>query len=994
MHLLAAKPGPDGYQLGGDGEAATDLGQTPGEIVVLTSADSELACLSAARARLPAEFPPLRLANLLRLRHNLSVDLYLDQIAAKAKLVVVRLLGGRGYWPYGADELVALARREGVKLALLPGDDQPDPELLTASTLPPEACHRLWQYLVHGGLDNAGEFLCYAAGLTGAKARWREPKPLLRAGLYWPGLSQPTLDELRQAWGGRRPVAAIVFYRALLQAANTETIDALIAALGEAGLNALPVFAAGLKDTVAAATVGALLAEAGPEIVLNLTGFALGRPGDTARPAPFDAVDCPVLQLVAAQGDAEGWRKGTFGLRPTDIAMNVALPEIDGRVLAGAVAFKQARARDPATEADILRHLPEPGRVRYAADLAAAWVRLRKASPGERRVALVLANYPNRDGRIGNGVGLDTPASVAAILGALGGAGYAVGAAPRDGEGLMKLLLAGPTNAPRGYVQDLSPLPLSPSRKGRGDSSKRIGGVVLSLAEYADCYKALSPSVRNAIEQRWGEPQRDPFFEATAGGFVLPLHVFGNVALGVQPARGYNIDPQASYHDPALVPPHGYLAFYAWLRRRFAVHAVVHVGKHGNLEWLPGKSVALSEDCFPEAAFGPIPQLYPFIVNDPGEGTQAKRRTSAVIVDHLTPPLTRAGSYGPLSELERLVDEYYEAAGLDPRRLKELARRIVDLAQSSGIAEDCGIARNAADGESLTRLDAYLCELKDMQIRDGLHVFGRSPEGAPLADLLLALTRVPRAGGEAKDAGLTWAIAADLALGFDPLDADMAAPWRAMRPRALEAVSGDPWRNTGDTVERIEALARRLIDGSAKPDAAWTRTRAVLDWIAGSLGPAVERCGQSELAGLLTGLDGGFVAPGPSGAPSRGRPEVLPTGRNFYSLDPRAVPTPAAWTLGWKSAGLVMERHAQEHGDWPRAIVLTAWGTANMRTGGDDIAQGLALMGVRPRWEGASGRVIGYEILPLSVLDRPRVDVTLRVSGFFRDAFPGLIELF
>ncbi len=987
MHLLAATPGAVG-----DDAAATDLGQAPGDIVVLSAADSEIAALSAARARLPGGFPSLRLANILKLRHNLSVDLYLDRTAGEAKLIVVRLLGGRGYWPYGVEQLAALARDTGVKLALLPGDDQPDPELLSASTLPAEACHRLWQYLVHGGLDNATGFLGYAASLIGAKWEWSEPRPLLRAGLYWPGLAAPSLDQVRAAWAKDRPIATIVFYRALVQAANTETVDALIGALRDEGLDALPVFAAGLKDPVAAATVAALLAEAKPAIALNLTGFALGKPGDTARAAPFDAVDCPVLQLVAAQGDAQGWRAGTFGLKPTDIAMNVALPEVDGRVLAGVVAFKEPDRRDDAAQIDIVRHVPEPERVRHAARLAAAWVRLRTAPPNRRRVALVLANYPNRDGRIGNGVGLDTPASVATILGALKDAGYAVADAPGDGAAIMARLLAGPTNDRKNHIEKMPPLPLAPSLEGRGDSEKCNGQVFL-LSEYRQFFASLSPAVRDAIEQRWGGPERDPFFDAAAGGFVLALHIFGNVALGVQPARGYNIDPQASYHDPALVPPHGYLAFYAWLRRSFGAHAVVHVGKHGNLEWLPGKSLALSEDCFPEAAFGPMPQLYPFIVNDPGEGTQAKRRGAAVIVDHLTPPLTRAGSYGPLSELERLVDEYYEASGVDPRRLKELGRQIVELAQSSGIAEDCGMTGGAAAGESLVKLDAYLCELKDMQIRDGLHVFGRSPEGALLTDLLVALSRVPRAGAKTGDLGLTRALAADLDLGFDPLDPDMAAPWTGGRPEVLQAVSDEPWRSVGDTVERIEALASRLI-GGAKPDASWARASAVLDWIAGSLRPSVARCGACEIAGLLAGLEGRFVMPGPSGAPSRGRPEVLPTGRNFYSLDPRAAPTPAAWTLGWKSAGLLMERHAQEHGDWPKRMVLTAWGTANMRTGGDDIAQGLALMGVRPRWEAASGRVIGYEILPLSILDRPRVDVTLRVSGFFRDAFPGLIELF
>ncbi len=962
MHLLAAKPGAVG-----DDEAAVDLGQTPGDIVVLSAADSELACLSAARAAQEDGALTLRLANLLRLKHNLSVDLYLETVAAKAKLVVVRLLGGRRYWPYGVDELIALARGGGPKIVLLPGEDLPDPELLGASTVGAEAHHRLWQYLVQGGIANAGQFLRYAATLIGRDTEWREPAPLLRAGIYWPGTDQPSLDDLRQAWVPGRPVAAIVFYRALLQAANTETIDALREALDARGLNALPLFAAGLKDSAAVAMLGALMAEAAPDIVLNMTGFALSKPGDAARPPPFDATDAPVLQIVASQGDAASWRDGQFGLRPTDIAMNVALPEIDGRVLAGAVAFKEIAKRDQATEADIVRHLPEPGRVAHVADLAAAWARLRRTPSAHRRIALVLANYPNCDGRIGNGVGLDTPQSAAVILGALRQAGYAVDGAPADGAALMHVLLDG-------------------RQKGVGEH--------LALAEYRALFDTLPLTMRDAITERWGTPEDDPLYRADQGGFVLPLHRFGNAVMGVQPARGYDIDPTRSYHDPALPPPHGYFAFYAWLRHRFGMQAVVNIGKHGNLEWLPGKAVALSENCFPEAMLGPVPLLYPFIVNDPGEGTQAKRRSAAVIVDHLTPPLTRAGSYGPLSELERLIDEYYEATTIDPRRMKGLGTRILELAQSSGVAADCGMDKIAGDADALMKLDSYLCELKDLQIRDGLHVLGRSPEGVQRDELLVALARVPRPGRDAADAGLTRALAEDLALGFDPLDAEMAAPWRGPRPAALLDVSGERWRSTSDTVERVEALAQRLVAGAAAPETHWTRSLAVLGWIASTLRPSIEACGRAEIDGLLAGLDGRFVPAGPSGAPSRGRPDVLPTGRNFFSVDPRSIPTPAAWTLGWASAMALMERHAQDHGDWPKRLVLSAWGTSNMRTGGDDIAQGLALMGVRPRWEGASGRVIGYEILPLSILDRPRVDVTLRVSGFFRDAFPGLIDLF
>ncbi|MCK5446427.1 MAG: cobaltochelatase subunit CobN, partial [Rhodospirillaceae bacterium] len=412
-----------------------------------------------------------------------------------------------------------------------------------------------------------------------------------------------------------------------------------------------------------------------------------------------------------------------------------------------------------------------------------------------------------------------------------------------------------------------------------------------------------------------------------------------------------------------------------------------------NMEWLPGKALALSDECFPEVVFGPTPHFYPFIVNDPGEGTQAKRRSSAVIIDHLTPPLARAESYGPLRDLEALVDEYFEASGSDPRRTKILKRDILELCHVTGLSEDCGMV-GEKDEVQLQKLDAYLCELKEMQIRDGLHVFGLSPTGEQLDALLVALVRVAR-GPEPNDQSLLGALACDLGFNnFNPLDCDMSDTWAQARPDVLEAVSTDAWRSNGDTVERLELLSLQLISGEAQVNPAWKNTAAVLGEIKTRIRPSVAASGPAELAGLITGLNGKFVEPGPSGAPTRGRPEVLPTGRNFYSVDSRAVPTQAAWELGWKSAGLLVERHFQETGDWPSALGLTCWGTANMRTGGDDIAQALALIGAKPQWDSATGRVTGFEVLPQSVLGRPRVDVTLRISGFFRDAFPGLIDLF
>ncbi|MDG2527915.1 cobaltochelatase subunit CobN [Caulobacter endophyticus] len=967
MHLLAVQPG---QVL--DGEEAVDLGQSPGEIVVLSAADSDLACLSQALAGLPDDFPTVRLANLLRLKHPLSVDLYVESVVEKARIVVARLVGGRAYWPYGLDEIAAACRRRGTLFVALLDEEAPGAaggEGRAASVAPPEVCERIFAYLRQGGVVNARNLLLYAADMIGRPhGAWSEPAPLLDAGFYWPGRRVTDLAGLRADWSPQRPKAALVFYRALVAAGTTQTVDAHIEALVARGFDVAPIFVQSLKNAFAAGLVGETFAAIAPDVVLNATAFAVSNPGDDRRASPLETGQAVVLQLVFAGLDRAAWEDSPRGLGARDLAMNVALPELDGRVLAGATAFKAALRHDPRTECDVVSHAPAHDRIAFAADLARGWADLRRAPTSERRVALVMANYPNRDSRLGNGVGLDTPASVTAILEAMAAAGYGLEGAPETSAALMDRLRAGVTNAA---------------------VAGRTAGPKLSLTQYAAFFSTLPETVRAAVTARWGGPEQDPAF--VDGGFELPLHVFGQVVVGVQPARGYNIDPKSTYHDPDLVPPHNYLAFYAWLRTVFAAHAVVHVGKHGNLEWLPGKALALSEACFPQAIAGPVPQLYPFIVNDPGEGTQAKRRIGAVIVDHLTPPLTRAESYGPLKALEALVDEYYEAAGLDPRRLKPLREEILALAASQGLDVDCGMDLADAD-QALSALDNYLCDLKEMQIRDGLHVFGISPGGRLRDDLIVALARTPRGLGKGREGSLLRALADDLGLAFDPLDARLGEAWTGSRPQALASLSSDAWRTTGDTVERLELLASSLVAGD-DADPAWVRAAAVLEEVRERLGPRVDACGEAEMAALLTGLAGRFVAPGPSGAPTRGRPDVLPTGRNFYSVDTRAVPTPTAWRLGWASAQLLVEDHLQQVGDYPKAVALSAWGTANMRTGGDDVAQALALMGCRPTWEASTGRVTGFEILPLAVLGRPRVDVTLRISGFFRDAFGQQIDL-
>jgi cobaltochelatase CobN len=744
---------------------------------------------------------------------------------------------------------------------------------------------------------------------------------------------------------------------------NMAAVNALCDALLDRNLTPLPIFVSSLRDPEVQT---ALLecCQSKVDVILNTTSFSL------IAPAPlYPAVhkeldtnelwaklDLPILQVITSGGSVTDWQESLMGLSPSDNAMNIALPEVDGRIISRAVSFKALQSRHPVLQTDVLGYQPVADRIQFVADLAANWVKLRQTPPTEQKIALVLANYPNRDGRLANGVGLDTPQSCVEILKALQVVGYITTDLPVDGDELIRWLTKGVTNDPEG--RSIRPVLQQ-----------------LDLSTYLEFFQGLPEGVRSAMNQRWGEANSD---------LPVPGIQIGNIFIGVQPARGYDRDPNLNYHAPDLEPTHDYLAFYEWIRNDFGAQAIVHVGKHGNLEWLPGKSVALSAECYPEIALGAMPHFYPFIVNDPGEGSQAKRRSQAVILDHLTPPMTRAELYGDMQNLENLVDEYYEAMSLNPVRMVGLQQKIVELLANSNLKEDFGITANELQqrfGDTvLNHLDRSLCELKEAQIRDGLHILGCCPEGNQLRDLIISIARHPQAGR----LGLTKAIALDNNYDFDPLTSDPA--------QSLNGIQ----RTVGQAIAEIELQATKLIQELLNTENipnCGVATQTELEWIARFLIPSLYQTNQ-EITNLIHGLSGGYIPAGPSGAPTRGRPEVLPTGRNFYSVDIRAVPTESAWDVGRRAAETLLERYTQENGEYPKTLGLSIWGTATMRTGGDDLAEALALLGVRPLWDGASRRVVDFEILPLGILGRPRVDVTLRVSGFFRDAFPNLIELF
>ena len=845
-------------------DTAVDLGQTPADMVFLSFADSDLGAAGAAWQAARDRLPTLRLANLGRLRHPMSADLYIDDVASKAKVVVARLLGGLEYWRYGAEELAQICRDRGIALALLPGDGRDDPRLAELSTVAAGQHERLDGYLREGGPDNIGAALSLMAHIAGFGG---DPAQPLRT------LPVCGRHDFARSRDPERPLAAIMFYRAYVLAGDIAPIEALADALAEAGVDCVGLFAASLKEAECASFVEQALRELRPAVVLNATAFSARRDDG---PSPLDAAGVPVLQVMLAGSSREAWDDSARGLSQSDLAMQIVLPELDGRLSTTAISFKGEDEPDPALEFAWARHTPEPAGIALAARQAAGWTRLAARDRADRRLGLILSDYPAA-GQSAHAIGLDTIASCVETLGVLRRAGYTTGPAIAAPDLVASLC-------------DATPTP------------------ILSLDVYARLFETLPEAAQSRIRSAWGPPEDDP--AVYDGAFAIRHADLGNVVAAIQPDRGHAAERKAVYHDPDVPPRHAYVAFYLWLRNVEDIDAIVHMGAHGTLEWLPGKAVAVSQACFPPALLDGVPVVYPFIVNNPGEAAAAKRRLGAVTIGHLTPPLKSAGTHGAASELERLIDEFAAADGLDRRRTALLRDEILERADALGLMEECGASPDLPEDDALARLDAYLCDVKDLQIRDGLHVFG----AAPAAD-------------------------------------------------------------------RREALITGLASANTGFDKATLAVR-------------LDACADAEREALLAALDGRFVAPGPSGAPTRGRADVLPTGRNLFTIDPRGVPTRSAMILAEKAASELMRRHLQDHGEWPRALLIDLWGSATMRTGGEDLALALVLVGARPVWHEGSNRVTGFEIVPIQQLEWPRVDVTLRISGLFRDAFEAQIAMF
>ena len=818
-------------------ETATprDLGQDPADLVVLSFSDSDLAAFAAGWRRGRAALPSLRLANLAELRHPLSVDTYIERTLSHARGILVRLIGGVPYWSYGLAAVHRLAKERGIALVVLPADGRDDVRLDEFSTLPVSTLRRL-------------KVLCDKGGPVAAQAVIAQLA--LASGLYaGPVVGEIDLPEIGVYDSRRgavaalpasdgRPLMLVTFYRSYLAAGDTAPVDALIEALREKGFDAHGVFVTSLKAAGVADWMRAQFAQCPPAAIVNATAFsAAGDDGTT----PFDAASCPVFQVALSTARREDWALSLRGLSPGDLAMHVVLPEVDGRLFAGVVSFKSSGERDPDLQFAHLAHRPDAERVAAVVARVAAWHRLAGKPARDKQLAVVLSNYPGRPHQIAHAVGLDAIASAETLLADLAAAGF-----------------------------DLEPV-------------ESLGGVLLhrqltwDVAEYRALISSLPQQLQDDLVRAWGAPEDDP--DCRDGAFHFAAIPSGKSIIAVQPERGDVGRRDADYHDLSRTPRHAYVAFHLWLRQQ-GIDAVVHMGAHGTLEWLPGKSVALSSACWPEALTGDLPVVYPFIVNDPGEAAQAKRRIGAVTIGHLPPPFAQAAVPEGLRRLERLLDEYSTADGLDPARRQRLIAAIREEARIAGLEDDLGLAASVSAAEAIPQIDRFVCDLKESQFGDGLHVFG---QGA---------------------------------------------------------------------------------------------------------------CGEAERAALRDALAGRRIAPGPSGSPYRGRSDVLPTGRKWFAVEPRAVPTPSAHAQGVKLAEELLRRHLQDHGDWPKGLVVDLWGSSTMRTAGEDFAMALHLAGIAPRWDHGSGRVSGYDIIAPAELGRPRIDVTLRVSGLFRDVFTGLAQLF
>lgn len=986
-------------------------------IVFLTHADTDLLTLHNAIQSLSDDFPKTLGINLQAVKSESHMAQILDREIAGAKIIILRILGRPSSIP-GFSELVQRVQKQGQHLIIVSGTGDFNPEYAAISTVSPAILQETLKYLQAGGITNLISLLHYLSDhllMTGFG--YDEPVLLPEHGIYHPDLPEnATLNDWEKQINSALPTIGITFYRAHYISGNTVFIDSLIRTLEDKDLNVLPIFTTSLKapDPVSGWPAAFQFLRKGDRILIdaliNTVSFAMHDGALSTEENILSKFDVPIVQAITSGMAREAWESSSRGLNPLDTAMNVAIPEFDGRIITVPISFKE-KGRD------IKGYEPMQNRIERVTGIAARFARLRHIPNASKKIAFIFTNSSGKASQIGNAVGLDAPASLMNILHAMQAEGYQINNLPDSGTQLIHDLISR-CSYDENYLTT-------------EQLANAIGRV--PAYQYETWFKELPQSLQEAMMKQWGSPPGETYVHNSHISFA-GLE-FGNVLIALQPPRGYGMDADAIYHQPDLPPTHHYYAFYKWLCDDWGADAIVHVGKHGTLEWLPGKGVGLSENCFPDAFLAGMPLFYPFIINDPGEGSQAKRRAHAVVVDHLTPSMTSADSYGELALLTQLVDEYYQVETLDPSKLPLVQRQIWDLIRQTNLDKDLSVMLKRDHGDHVHEwddemtpegvpvsisemngkdiahliedIDGYLCELGAAQIRNGLHTLGQAPEETALIDMLQSLTRLANIGVP----GLPAAIAALFEFDINELLDNKGQRLSNVSTHFI-ALAGRVVMTAADALEVIDELGNHLLQllyrekfnkgavhqvfyetfelnsGDVKSE----EVIKVLRFICSSLMPGLAQT-YDEITNLLHGLSGGYIPSGPSGAPTRGMAHILPTGRNFYSVDPRALPSQAAWKVGKQLAREVLERYLKEMGAYPENVAISIWGTSAMRTQGDDVAEILALLGVRPKWQAESRRVVGVELITLEELKRPRIDVTIRISGFFRDAFPHLIDL-
>ena len=836
-----------------------------------------------------------------------------------------------------------------------------------------------------GGDENERTTLMWAlnrydnAGLTLPEA----VKPLAQ-GVYVPGKGGMTLEEgLRDVGKTGKPVIGIFFVNAFFTRHNTGAIDALWRSVEKVGGEPLAIFLHNYESDITGSIgiiriVDEYLIRDGKPIVdavLNTMGFSitlLAKPGCGEQESLdnfLERLGVPVLQAINLQNSTKSWKESPFGLTPAEIAYCVVSPEYDGQI--DAVPYC---GTDKQENGDY-RQSPIQDRCDALAEMALRWALLRRKPECEKRVAILIYMYPPRQDLAGGGYGLDTFQSVVGLLHNLKAAGYKVDWMPADAKELAKRMTDGITNDDN-WKSDM---------QLRDESFDLI-----PKKDYQRWFSEIPGSAQKRMRDTWGEPPGT--IHVLKDSQLIPGQMNGNVFIGFQPDRGKCTTE--AVHDPETAPPHQYLGFYRWLRDTWGTDAVIHVGTHGTLEWLPGKGTALSNECDPDIILGQIPDINPYIIDNPGEGMQSKRRQYAVTTTHMIPAMARSGGYDEINELELAVQQYLKTRDTQDRsKSAAVMDRIVDLCTKLNMFSDLGLSADCgseAMDSSMDRLYDYILEAKDALIKDGLHVLGEVPEGERMCEMLYSLVRYPNGTVPS----LREAVARTHGCEMESLLRD---------PSGM----GDGGILNGVLIDTIDAETYSIIEFSQSVDFDQQKTQQyvsehfpkagrdlseAVEFMCGFLVGAVRRM-PDEISNIMLALDGGYVPPGPSGCPGRGRAQILPTGRNFYSIDPDSIPWHTSWDIGSEMAEMMVQRYVRENGVYPNTVGVILWATDTMKTGGDDVAYVLRLMGLRPVWAGFGGRVKDLEVIPLSELKRPRIDVTLRISGLFRDTFPNLSNI-